>query len=346
MGLRWWFRKPRVLVVNPSAEEALGIPATTLRGLGAQVDEVTTEEIAKLLVSGPPSSSTKILASFPSSSDGYDFLIILGSPLGVLTQPPESADDVQTPPRSLAEMEGLVRAFHVAEKPVLGLCLGSQIIARAFGGAVRKLPKDQAHTALPVPVEDDGKPRLGCEFGWHQLDFLPAAETDPVLGPALNAWRSSGGVRFPHFMQWHSDTFSIPKGAVEMARRISCLSQAFKVGRATYAFQCHIEVGHELSDQWCQDYVTGNDSFCTKEEWEPVEPASAVQAMQAKFAEVVSNGIAKQAEAFTHTVILKLLDQAPTTRDDVRRLVAFGAVGVVLVSAVVTACRRHRAKIL
>lgn len=344
MSLRWKLRRPRVLVINPSGEESLGVPIVPLRAIGAKIEEVTTEEICSLLVSGPPSTSVKILPSLPATSRGYDLLIILGSPLGVLTHPAESSDDPQTPSRSLLEMERLVISFHAVKKPVLGLCLGSQIIARAFGGAVMKMPKDPEHTALPVPVEDDGQPRLGCEFGWLPLKFTQQAELDPVIGPALKAWRSCGRAPEPKFMQWHSDTFSIPRGAVPVASRPTCPSQVFRIGRATYAFQCHIEVGFELSSQWCQDYVEGVDSFAGREEWEPVARESA-RAMEAKFSQIVADGTIAQAEAFTHTLIYKLLEQVPMTTEDTLRLVAFSAASAIFLVAAAVVVRR-RSKVL
>jgi len=82
----------------------------------------------------------------------------------------------------------LVRDFEAADKAVLGICLGSQLLARAFGGQNRV--------------------GVATEFGWQAISLTEQAKGDPVLGALPQ--------RFPIF-QWHDDTFSLPQQAVRLA---------------------------------------------------------------------------------------------------------------------------------
>ena len=218
---------PRVLVFNPSGEEELGALWPPLRRAGAQVDEVVHAAIAELFVPpGEVSPSERVVPALPRSSEGYECLIILGGPLGVLTVPPGTEED-QSPEAMTREAEALIRAFHDSGKPVLGICLGSQLVARTFGASVYGLPKDAAHTAMPVQLED--RRPAGHEFGWHAQHFTEAARDDPVIGPAIRAWRAAAGGApagsDPHFCQWHSDTFDFPTGATPLSSRPTCTNQ-------------------------------------------------------------------------------------------------------------------------
>ena len=255
--------KPRILLINPSAEESLGVLEGPLQAAGARVDEYAAKEVVDLMVAGEPSETAKVVLSseLPRTARGYDALVVLGSPLGVLTGEGEKEAD-QTPKETILACEDLIRNFTRANKPVLGLCLGSQLIARAFGGKAATLPKDAEHTALPTPLQAGGpgtapSRELGLEFGWQAQKFTPAAVHDPIVGKALQAWKGvdagdgSAMSSDPKFKQWHSDFFELPPGAVPLSTRETCRSQAFRVGQCTYGFQYHIEVGKELAEEWC-----------------------------------------------------------------------------------------------
>lgn len=120
----------------------------------------------------------------------------------------------------------LARDFVGKDKAVLGICLGSQLLARAFGG----------------------ENRIGCatEFGWHGISLTEEAQDDPVFTDLPE--------RFPIF-QWHDDTFSLPEGAVRLASSPVAGNQAFRVGRAGYGVQFHFEADRALVRDWNEAFA-------------------------------------------------------------------------------------------
>ncbi|EEW25535.1 type 1 glutamine amidotransferase [Rhodobacter ferrooxidans] len=144
----------------------------------------------------------------PTDAAGFDALISFGGEQSAL-------DDHIHP--YLVQLAGLMRAFTEADRAVLGICLGAQVLARAFGG-------QNLLGAAP-------------EFGWHEVSLLEAGRADPVLR-ALPA-------AFPIF-QWHSDTFTLPPGAAHLATSGGAAHQAFRTGRATYGVQFHFEASRAV----------------------------------------------------------------------------------------------------
>ncbi len=148
---------------------------------------------------------------------GHDALVILGGGQNAL------ADDTHP---YFPALLGLIRDFAARDKAVLGICLGSQLIARAFGG--------------------ENKVGGATEFGWHTISLGEKAGTDAVLGALPE--------RFSIF-QWHDDTFSLPPGALRLASSEVAQNQAFRIGRAVYGFQFHFEADRALVRQWCDLYA-------------------------------------------------------------------------------------------
>ena len=148
----------------------------------------------------------------PTSPNGYAGIVVLG---GVM-----SANDEDKYP-VLVPMRQLLRDFHAADKPILGICLGAQVLARTLGAEVRQ------HT--------------GMEFGYTPLHFTDAGRRDPLLTGLPNPqW----------IMESHGDTFDIPASGAALMTGDDCLNQAFRVGRAAYGFQCHFEATPQLIDGW------------------------------------------------------------------------------------------------
>jgi GMP synthase-like glutamine amidotransferase len=112
--------------------------------------------------------------------------------------------------------------------PVLGVCLGSQLVAAALGAEV---------TTGETP-----------EIGVGRVALNAAGRADPVLGP------EGDGLPVVH---WHGDTFAIPDGAVHLASSDRYRNQAFRYGDRVYGLQFHLEVDDEVAAGWRADLPAG-----------------------------------------------------------------------------------------
>ena len=124
-------------------------------------------------------------------------------------------------------------------KPVLGVCLGAQLIAKAVGERVF--------------------PNASKEIGWAPVQFTESAEDDPLFH----------GFRYEHIFHWHGETFDLPQGAHLLASSAACRYQAFRLGDRVYGLQFHLEVTPEMIQQWCRE-----DEACgvAREVSVPVDP--------------------------------------------------------------------------
>lgn len=147
----------------------------------------------------------------PRSVDA-DALVVFGGE--------QAATDDHTHPY-LPALARLMADYTTQDRPVLGICLGAQILARAFG-ATNLLSRE-------------------LEFGWNDVALTDAGRADPVLG--------SRPPTFPIF-QWHSDTFTLPPDAAQLAASEAVAQQAFRIGRATYGMQFHFEVSRAVAADW------------------------------------------------------------------------------------------------
>jgi GMP synthase (glutamine-hydrolysing) len=153
----------------------------------------------------------------PGAAGSHAGLVVLGGAQSAL-------DDEDYP--FLPSVCDLIRAFHAADRPVLGICLGAQLVARALGGANR----------LGLPVE----------FGWREVIPTAAGRGDPVV--------SQLGTGSPQF-HWHTDTVSLPGGASHLATSDMTPVQAFRIGRATYGLQFHFETGLQEVRTWSETFA-------------------------------------------------------------------------------------------
>jgi GMP synthase (glutamine-hydrolysing) len=143
----------------------------------------------------------------------YDGLVVLGGPMNV--------DQMAQFPHLATELE-VIRATVNDGKPVLGICLGGQLLAAAMGGQVR-----------PNPVP---------EIGWYRLHTRPPAQDDRLFRHFQ---------RRPHYVfQWHAYAFEPPPGAVALAWTRSCRQQAYRLGDHAWGLQFHLEADAALIDRW------------------------------------------------------------------------------------------------
>jgi GMP synthase (glutamine-hydrolysing) len=147
----------------------------------------------------------------------YDGLIILGGPMCV--------DQTDSHPHLVTEMEAIRTAME-RHMPVLGICLGAQLIARTLGAKVQKNPVK--------------------EIGWYDVTPTPEGEKDPLFSCFDGTEK---------IFQWHGDTFDIPHGAVHLATSPECANQAFRYGERTYGLQFHLEVDEALIQRWLKTPV-------------------------------------------------------------------------------------------
>jgi anaerobic selenocysteine-containing dehydrogenase/GMP synthase-like glutamine amidotransferase len=157
--------------------------------------------------------------ALPASHADYDGIAVFGGP--------QNAYDDEASPY-LAELTLLLRAFDEARKPVMGICLGSQLLARAYGGAHADLGR--------------------MEIGFTQLKLTPAGEKDPVLSAALP---------IPPLMEIHQDTMLLPAEAELLMRSDDCENQCFRIGNCSYGVQFHPEADSAVIAMWIERFRTG-----------------------------------------------------------------------------------------
>jgi len=150
--------------------------------------------------------------AFPATMTGYAALAVLGGEMG-------ANDDLP----ALRQAQALIREAFAAAKPVVGHCLGGQLMARAFGAAV---------TRASAP-----------EIGWHPLQR--------AAGPAARAWFGEADGADPVVFQWHYDQFALPSGAERLASSPACPNQAFAIG-PHLALQFHVELDAGKLGVWSQ----------------------------------------------------------------------------------------------
>ena len=181
----------RIAVVHNLERPFLGHAGPPLRGAGAELDE-------RFARRGDP---------LPALGE-HDGIVVLGGEQNALDP-------------GLAGQAALLRDATARGVPVLGVCLGAQLLAHAHGGAVRKL--ERRHLA------------------WSELVALPAADGDPVLG-ALPP--GAAGIH------WNEDGFALPPGAVELLRSPAGTGEGFRIGERSWGVQFHPELDEPALEDW------------------------------------------------------------------------------------------------
>jgi GMP synthase (glutamine-hydrolysing) len=152
---------------------------------------------------------------------------VAASPALIVMGGPQSANDGEEYLRTELRR---IEAMMAAGKPVLGICLGAQLIAKALGQRVYR--------------------NAAKEIGWFPLHFTPAGSGDPLLNGLPNP---------ATVLQWHGETFDLPSGAEHLASSELCRNQAFRYGSQVYGFQFHLETTPDMIAAWCcQDANCGD----------------------------------------------------------------------------------------
>src|SRR5262245_56360114 len=187
---------PRILVFQHVAVEPLGTLDALIRARGHRIRFHNFER--------HPDAQPAV--------DRYRGLIVLGGPMNV--------EDQHRRPHLKTELVAIERALEQG-KPVLGICLGAQLLAHVLGAPVTR--QQQA------------------EIGWYDLTVSAAGRSDPVLGVV--------GERLPVF-QWHSYAYELPRDATHLASSQTCEQQAFRWGSNAYGFQFHLEADAAVIERW------------------------------------------------------------------------------------------------
>jgi GMP synthase (glutamine-hydrolysing) len=194
----------RVLVVRHAAHEALGNLELQLRAAGLELEMMECFDGDWVRIEQ---------AGFrPGDWAG---LVVMGGPMNV--------DETDRYPNLAAEV-GWIQAAVAARLPLVGVCLGAQLLAKSLGSRV-----------FPNRVK---------EIGWYEVELLPAALDDPLL---------AGSHERETVFQWHGDTFDLPAGAVHLARSATCAQQAFRYGPNAYGLQFHLEMTAEMVADWLEE---------------------------------------------------------------------------------------------
>lgn len=192
---------PKALIIQNEEIVPPGIVLEALQDLKWQAEVVLMEE----------------RQSIPSPYE-YDSLVLLGGTMNV--------DDVSRFPH----LDSLRRVTAEAVKrdfPIIGLCLGAQMLSRAAGAEVR---------------------RNSCgETGWCEIMLNEKGFRDPMLDGVKNPFE---------VFQFHEDSFDLPGNAELLGSSVRCPSQIMKLGKNVYGFQCHIEVSKDIITDWVNGYYS------------------------------------------------------------------------------------------
>lgn len=195
----------KVLAIVHQCDAGPGVFAEAIEQAGGALDEWTPAERPE-----PPADLL-----------GHDAVLVLGGAMNV---------DEEERYGWIAAEKALLRELLEREVPLLGLCLGGQLLAAAAGAESRRASRP--------------------EIGWHRVGVTTEGEDDPLLGPLAPAFEA---------FQWHSYEFPLPPGAVPLATSDVCL-QACRLGERAWALQFHPEVSAADARHWIEDYRSDPDA--------------------------------------------------------------------------------------
>ena len=200
----------RILTVLNNRHDPAGYFGAAILKRGGYYDSLLAPEAGH---SADPTATTEL----PETPGDYDGLIVLGGMMG-------ATDDAEHP--YLPRLVRLMRDFEAEGRPVLGICLGAQLMARAWGAKGWRMP--------------------ALEIGFTPLRTTAAGQADPLL---------RGLDPQPALMQWHVDSFDLPEGAELLMTGDACVNQAFRLGRLAYGLQFHCEATVDTLRHWVMSFA-------------------------------------------------------------------------------------------
>jgi GMP synthase (glutamine-hydrolysing) len=195
----------RVLSIVKQADAGTGVFAEVIRGSGVELEEWLIAD------GGRPSRHPR----------EYDAVLAFGGAM--------HPDQVRGHPW-LGQEKALLSDLVAIGVPVLGVCLGGQLLAEAAGGTARRTPKP--------------------EIGWYEVEITGDGARDPLLGPLAPRFEA---------LEWHSYEFLLPDKGTSLARSATCL-QAFRLAETAWGIQFHAEVTSRDFASWIEDYRSDEDA--------------------------------------------------------------------------------------
>jgi len=153
-------------------------------------------------------------AAVPADPAAFSGLCFMGGPMSV-----------NDPLPWINEVCALIRAAAAREIPVIGHCLGGQLMSKALGGQITRNPAK--------------------EIGW--------GAAQPVAGASAQAWLGARSEETATVFHWHGETFSIPPDAQRLLGSADCANQMFALG-PHLGMQCHVEMTPEMIAKWCKSW--------------------------------------------------------------------------------------------
>jgi GMP synthase (glutamine-hydrolysing) len=195
----------RVLTIVHEKDAGPGVFDAALAAAGAEVETWLVAEQAEP----------------PAAADAYDAIMSFGG----------SAHPQQEDRHPWLAIEKRFLAGALADAiPLLGICLGSELIAEAAGAQTRHLPHP--------------------EIGWYEVSLTDHGRADPVVGAIGDSFEA---------LEWHSYAVDLPAGATALAHSSSCL-QAYRLGSSAWGLQFHAEVTDRDFQHWLDNYTIDEDA--------------------------------------------------------------------------------------